>query len=358
MVAVLSVLFVGCADKTGIVVEVTSSDLSVPGDVDALRFVVVSDTGRRVDQTFQLDGTWPHSLAVLPADPDDARVTITVIGLRGGADRVRRVVSSPFDRGTSRRVVVTLSRDCLDRGCPEGVDCVGGMCVGEMPDGGVDGGMPDGGMSDGGTLDGGPMDGGPRDGGPPDGGARDGGPDAFVPDGGPPTRRPLYFSEYVEGSSNNKALEIYNASDAPIDLTGCSVRNYANGASAPTGTAVLTATIPAQGTWVLCHGSAGAALQAVCNQPIAAVPNAIAFNGDDAVELFCDGNSIDVIGQIGVDPGTQWGSGATSTLDATLRRNCSVTTGRANGEDPFNPADEWTGFPIDTFGGLGSRGCP
>ena len=28
----------------------------------------------------------------------------------------------------------------------------------------------------------------------------------------------LYFSEYVEGSSNNKALEIFNDTGAPVDL--------------------------------------------------------------------------------------------------------------------------------------------
>ena len=28
----------------------------------------------------------------------------------------------------------------------------------------------------------------------------------------------LFFSEYIEGSSSNKALEIYNPTDAPINL--------------------------------------------------------------------------------------------------------------------------------------------
>lgn len=30
----------------------------------------------------------------------------------------------------------------------------------------------------------------------------------------------LFFSEYVEGSSNNKALEIYNGTGAAVDLLG------------------------------------------------------------------------------------------------------------------------------------------
>src|SRR5688572_17868920 len=28
----------------------------------------------------------------------------------------------------------------------------------------------------------------------------------------------LFFSEYIEGSSNNKAIEIYNGTGAPVDL--------------------------------------------------------------------------------------------------------------------------------------------
>ncbi|MGB3618615.1 MAG: lamin tail domain-containing protein, partial [Catalinimonas sp.] len=39
----------------------------------------------------------------------------------------------------------------------------------------------------------------------------------------------LFFSEYVEGSSSNKALEIYNPTDADIDLTGYRVELFSNG---------------------------------------------------------------------------------------------------------------------------------
>ncbi|MBK9743692.1 MAG: hypothetical protein IPO94_12360 [Saprospiraceae bacterium] len=39
----------------------------------------------------------------------------------------------------------------------------------------------------------------------------------------------------------------------------------------------------------------------------------LTFNGDDAIELVFMTASVDVIGQIGVDPGTEWGTGLTST---------------------------------------------
>ena len=59
------------------------------------------------------------------------------------------------------------------------------------------------------------------------------------------------------------------------------------------------------------------------------------------------------IGRIGFDPGTEWGSGVTSTADSTLRRKGTVSAGDANAFDAFDPSIEWEGFPVDTFTGLG-----
>ena len=41
----------------------------------------------------------------------------------------------------------------------------------------------------------------------------------------------LFISEYVEGSSNNKAIEIFNGTGAPVDLAagGYQVQLYFNG---------------------------------------------------------------------------------------------------------------------------------
>ncbi len=45
----------------------------------------------------------------------------------------------------------------------------------------------------------------------------------------------LFLSEYVEGSGNNRALEIYNPTNQPIDLSTYSVGRFANGATSYTG---------------------------------------------------------------------------------------------------------------------------
>ena len=49
----------------------------------------------------------------------------------------------------------------------------------------------------------------------------------------------LFISEYVEGWSNNKAIEIYNPTDAAIDLSAYMIIRYSNGStSASSGNAV------------------------------------------------------------------------------------------------------------------------
>ncbi|MBM4397773.1 MAG: VCBS repeat-containing protein, partial [Deltaproteobacteria bacterium] len=162
----------------------------------------------------------------------------------------------------------------------------------------------------------------------------------------------VFFSEYVEGSGNNKAVEIHNASDAPVDLSGCAVRTYYNGATTPASVITLSSTLPPGGSVTICHhlGVAPA-----CDQA-SSEPSYLSFNGDDAVELWC-GTTRDAIGQIGVDPGAYWASGAVQTQDRTLRRACSVAAGDTNGTDAFDPAAEWEVLPIDTLDGLDWRGC-
>jgi predicted extracellular nuclease len=79
------------------------------------------------------------------------------------------------------------------------------------------------------------------------------------------------------------------------------------------------------------------------------------YNGDDAVVLRRGSAVVDVIGQVGTDPGAEWGSGATSTADNTLRRKPPIVAGDTDGGDAFDPAVQWDGFAVDTFDGLGAH---
>src|SRR5687768_3404993 len=72
----------------------------------------------------------------------------------------------------------------------------------------------------------------------------------------------LFFSEYIEGSSNNKALEIYNGTGAAINLAtaGYSVQMYFNGNPAPGVTINLTGTVAAGDVHVVAQSMAGPAI--------------------------------------------------------------------------------------------------
>jgi uncharacterized protein len=162
----------------------------------------------------------------------------------------------------------------------------------------------------------------------------------------------LFFSEYIEGSSNNKALEIYNGTGASVNLAGYSVQMFFNGATTAGLTINLNSVSLAAGdVYILAHSLANATILAQADQ----TNGAGWFNGDDAVVLRTGTSVIDAIGQIGIDPGTEWGTGLTSTADNTLNRKTSICAGDPNGSDAFDPAVEWDGSATDTFGGLGAH---
>jgi predicted extracellular nuclease len=166
----------------------------------------------------------------------------------------------------------------------------------------------------------------------------------------------LFFSEYVEGSSNNKALEIFNGTGAAIDLAtgGYAVDIYFNGAGAAGTTIQLSGTLATGDAFVLADDDADTAILGVADQ----TSFANFFNGDDVVVLREGTTIVDVIGQIGFDPGAEWGVERVSTADNTLRRKAGIDAGDTNGADAFDPAIEWDGFPSNTFSGLGSHGGP
>lgn len=164
----------------------------------------------------------------------------------------------------------------------------------------------------------------------------------------------LIFSEYVEGGSNNKAIEIFNPTEASIDLTQYRLRQYSNGNTTTSLDVQLIGTLAAGDAFVFTQSGASAALVALADQT---VNGTSLFNGDDALVLVKGGNVVDSIGQVGVDPGSEWGTGLTSTQDNTLRRAPGVCVGDTDPSNAFDPAVEWVGYAVDTFDGLGSHTC-
>jgi hypothetical protein len=161
----------------------------------------------------------------------------------------------------------------------------------------------------------------------------------------------LLLSEYIEGSSFNKAIEIYNGTGLGVDLAagGYSLELYSNGAASASQSVSLSGTIAHGDVFVLAHASADAAILAVADAISSAVIN---FNGDDAVVLRKNGAVVDAFGQVGVDPGSEWPGGG---ADDTLRRKASVCAGDTDAADAFDASGEWDAFAQNTFAGLGAH---
>ncbi|HJL14821.1 MAG TPA: lamin tail domain-containing protein [Sandaracinaceae bacterium LLY-WYZ-13_1] len=324
-VVITVVWLLGCGDATGILVDVRSPDLSVPDDVDALRFEAVADSGRTIDRTFALSGAFPHSLTLVPSDEGDTDVTLSVSGLREGEVVVRRVVRSAFQRGSTRRIEVILSRQCLGVICPDGVDCVAGRCEEPPPlDGGVDAGM------DGGTLDAGPgVDAGPgEDAGPAEDAGTDAGtePDAGTDAGdgtfrcdGETCRGLIVISELrTRGpdGATDEFVELYNRSGLDVNVQGLDLRyRSSSGTEAGRATVSSRTVIPAGG--FLLFGSSG------FSGPTPDVPDhwSSGFaDGGGSVLIVAGGEVIDLVG---------WGSAVTPNVEGSaIAPDCEISCER------------------------------
>ena len=164
----------------------------------------------------------------------------------------------------------------------------------------------------------------------------------------------LFISEYIEGSSFNKAVEIFNGTGASVDLSQYSIECYSNGATSPTASTALSGTLSDGDVFVIAHASADQAILDVADM----TSSVINFNGDDAFALRKGTAYVDVIGQIGYRPSSgYWGSGEATTKDDTLVRKSEICVGDTDGSNEFDPVYEWEGYDQNTFDNLGAHTC-
>lgn len=150
----------------------------------------------------------------------------------------------------------------------------------------------------------------------------------------------LYFSEYMEGSSNNKALEIANTSGSGVDMSGYVVKKQANGSGDWSGGLVLSGTLNDGAVYVLANSSANSDI--ISKADFTGGNSELTFNGNDAVGLFKDGVLIDILGT--------FNSATTYAQDITLRRNDPI-----HAPNDVYTTSEWTSHSTDNSSGLGLR---
>lgn len=161
----------------------------------------------------------------------------------------------------------------------------------------------------------------------------------------------LFFSEYIEGGSENKALEIYNSSTTTIDLSNYSVQVFINGGSSASKIIPLSGMLAGDDVFLLTHLNATEALKDSAD--LTSID--LSFNGDDAVALVSLTDTVDVIGVIGVNPGSNWSGGGVSTQNETLIRKGTVQKGIDRNATSFDPSVEWTSLPQDDFSNIGKH---
>ena len=200
----------------------------------------------------------------------------------------------------------------------------------------------------------------------------------------------IFISEYVEGWSNNKAIELVNPTNSSIDLSQYELRRYSNGSSSADSKKrlVLSGTIAAKSTFVIVidkrdptgTGQEAPVWDTLQNQadvfacPDYNVNNVMYFNGNDVMALFKGTTPVDVFGKVSEDPGVVngvpsnhraygWplisvsGDSTAWTKDHVLVRKFNITTGDVNALDIFDPRTEWDTLSPLNFSNLGTHVC-
>ncbi|HOR03299.1 MAG TPA: chitobiase/beta-hexosaminidase C-terminal domain-containing protein [Candidatus Syntrophosphaera sp.] len=168
----------------------------------------------------------------------------------------------------------------------------------------------------------------------------------------------LFISEYVEGSSNNKAIEIFNGTGAAVDLSNYSMKLASNGSPtwSTTNSVTLSGTLANNDVFVIANAQANPTILGVADM----THTVTYFNGNDCLGLFHGDTLIDIIGVLGTDPGTAWPVAGTegATLNHTLIRKPEVDSGNTDwiaGAGTNMDNSEWIVHPQDYVDDLGSH---
>lgn len=177
----------------------------------------------------------------------------------------------------------------------------------------------------------------------------------------------LFFSEYIEGTGNNKALEIFNPGGNPISLSDYRIALSTDGGGwKGYHTFSQNASIPSKGTWVIVNTMVNPEFynQSLANESILAELSPVTFNGNDARALIkisgTDTVVIDVIGTPSPNPGLGWNVAGypDATRDHTLIRKPMIEKGNkdwdlSRGSNEVN--SEWILKTLDDFSDLGKH---
>lgn len=151
----------------------------------------------------------------------------------------------------------------------------------------------------------------------------------------------LMISSYVEGSSYNKALELYNGTGRTLDLSNYTLQKQSNGEGEFSPVFRMSGSLPDGQTYLIALNDYRNTLK---TQAQAVTDSVMSFNGNDAIALYQNGILVDMVGYADAGSTLIWGQ------DKTLKRKSSVTHPSSSYDET-----EWDSYAIDYFSALGSH---
>ncbi|MCJ1805512.1 endonuclease [Flavobacterium covae] len=154
----------------------------------------------------------------------------------------------------------------------------------------------------------------------------------------------LYFSEYLEGSSNNKALEITNKTGVAVSLSSYVIKKQTNGSGSWSTGLKLAGTLADNQKFVIVNSLIASSCYSSTLANLSTTAGEMAYNGNDAIGLFKNGILIDIIGKFN-------GGTADFSIDETMRRKETAVVPSTT----FNKNTDWDIYGVDICSGLGNR---
>lgn len=150
----------------------------------------------------------------------------------------------------------------------------------------------------------------------------------------------LIISKYFEGSDESKMIELYNTTDAAIDLSNFMLTIYKRVATSTTEVEIqLTGSVDSHETFIIVNPNSRAEVLALADM----TSEDLSFNGREAIALtYYNGVDTDVLGTVG--------SGLTYANDKTFVRDMSVV----QGDTTFDIAD-WGIYAVNNYSMFGTH---
>lgn len=154
-----------------------------------------------------------------------------------------------------------------------------------------------------------------------------------------PAYAQLMFSQYIDGSSNRKGLEIYNPDASTVNLADYEIRQFNNGEAVKFNRFILQGSLASKAKFVIGRSELKAEIGDLVDQVAG-----LSYNGDDALVLLYKGTAIDRFGRVGEQPTKGWGTSTSSIQNSFERLKKSNDVLSIDPKAPFELESEWSNW--------------